>query len=168
MSKAIHRRDFLARSTALASGTLGAASVLTAQRSARAVSPNEKIVLGIVGVRGRGYALSMGFVQRPDCEVAYLADVDTSLFGTSASTGYQRYVDPALRGTRAAGVEKAQGKAPKTVGDFRRILDDKSVDAIVVATPDHWHAPATVWSCQDAAAAIEALEAGGYLRVLRQ
>lgn len=121
MSRAIHRREFLARSTAFASGAIPAASVLNAPRSARAVSPNDKITLGIVGIRGRGYALS---------------------------TGYQRYVDPALRGPRAAGVEKAQGKAPKTVRDFRRILDDKSVDAIVVATPDHWHAPATVWSCQ--------------------
>ena len=148
MSGRIHRREFLARSTVAASGALGAASVLTARNSARAVSPNEKIVLGIVGIRGRGYALSMGFVQRPDCEVAYLADVDGSLFGTSASAGYQRYVDPELRGPRAAGIEKAQGKAPKTVRDFRRILDDKSVDAIIVATPDHWHAPATVWSCQ--------------------
>ena len=47
-----------------------------------------------------------------------------------------------------AGIEKAQGKAPKTVQDFRRILDDRSVDAVVIATPDHWHAPATIWACQ--------------------
>ena len=53
-----------------------------------------------------------------------------------------------MRGPRAAGIAKAQGKAPKTVQDFRRILDDRSVDAVVIATPDHWHAPATIWACQ--------------------
>ena len=148
MCEVIPRRAFLAQSTAVASGAVGMASALSMPRSSRASSPNDKIVLGVVGIRGRGYALAMGFLRRPDCEVAYLADVDTSLFGTSASTGYQRYVDPELCGPRAAGMEKAQGKAPKTVQDFRRVLDDKSVDAIVVATPDHWHAPATVWSCQ--------------------
>ena len=41
-----------------------------------------------------------------------------------------------------------QGKTPKCVQDFRQALDDKSVDAIVVATPDHWHAPAAIWGCQ--------------------
>jgi hypothetical protein len=57
--------------------------------------------------------------------------VDTSLFGAEGPSGYAAQVDPALRGPRIEGVEKAQGKAPKTLQDFRRILEDKSVDAIV-------------------------------------
>ena len=73
------------------------------------------------------------FAGRPDCEVAYLADVDTSLFGTSASAGYSRFVDPSLRGPRVESFRKIQGTAPKTVQDFRRVLDYPSVDAIVVA-----------------------------------
>ncbi|MHB8898211.1 MAG: Gfo/Idh/MocA family protein [Thermoguttaceae bacterium] len=144
----IQRRTFL---TGAGRATLGAAmgaACWTSARPGRAVSPNEKIVVAMVGIRGRGYALTMGFATRPDCEVAYLADVDASLFGAAGPSGYAQQVDPALRGTRFEGVEKAQGKAPKTVQDFRRILDDRSVDAVVIATPDHWHALATVWSCQ--------------------
>ncbi|GAF81703.1 unnamed protein product, partial [marine sediment metagenome] len=106
-------------------------------------------MLGIVGIRGRGHLLAMGFALRPDCEVAYMADCDERLFGTRASAGYMRFTPPELaRLPRIEGIEKAQGKAPKAVTDFRRALDDKSVDAIVTGTPDHWHAPVTVWSCQ--------------------
>ena len=97
--------------------------------------------------RATAPSLAVGFATRPDCEVAYLADVDTTLFG-KVGPGYVDMLPPELRGSRLEGVVKAQGKAPKTVQDFRRVLDDKSVDAIVIATPDHWHAPATVWACQ--------------------
>ena len=50
--------------------------------------------------------------------------------------------------SRADEVESLRGRRPKTVGDFRRVLDDKSVDALVIATPDHWHALGTIWACQ--------------------
>jgi len=148
--KTITRRECLGRGVQGAIAAAGTAA-WAVSRPAFGFSANEKITLGVIGIQGRGYALAMRFAARPDCRVAYLADVDSSLFGGTAG-GYQdyvrRYVDPSLCGPRVAGIEKAQGKAPQTVGDFRRILDDKSVDAIVVATPDHWHAPATVWGCQ--------------------
>ena len=145
----IDRREFLARSKQVGVGAVATASLVSGAGSARAVSPNEKIVLGSVGIRGRGALLAMGFALRPDCEIAYLADVDSRWFGTPASKGYMRFTPPHLAALpRATAVEKAQGKAPKTVDDFRRVLDDKSVDAIVVATPDHWHALATIWGCQ--------------------
>jgi len=64
--------------------------------------------------------------------MAYVADVDSKLFDS-----------------RAEAIAKCQGgQPPKCVQDFRKVLDDKSVDAVVVATPTHWHAPATVWACQ--------------------
>jgi predicted dehydrogenase len=142
------RRSFLDQSTRWGLGAIAGSTIALGKKTCRAVSPNEKITLGIIGVRGRGYALAMNLAVRPDCQIAYLADVDTSLFDAAAPEGYAERVDPSLRGPRAAGIEKAQGKAAKTVQDFRRILDDKSVDAVVIATPDHWHAPATIWACQ--------------------
>lgn len=109
--------------------TVGLAAFSTARRARAAAS--ERVRLAMVGIRGRGGQLAKDFAARPDCEIAYLCDVDESL----------------LPG-RASEVKQVQGKAPLVVGDFRRALDDKSVDAIVVATPDHWHALATVWGCQ--------------------
>jgi len=127
----LDRREFLNQSKNAGLGAAVGASVLARASRARAATANDKIIVAIVGIRGRGSGLAQGFAERDDCEVAYLADVDTSLFDS-----------------RVAQVASAQGKAPQTVRDFRRVLDDQSVDAIVVATPDHWHALATVWGCQ--------------------
>ena len=84
-----------------------------------------------MGLGGRGGALLQGFGKRPDVVVAYLADVDSRRLPERASEAAQ-----------------LNGRTPKTVQDVRRVLDDKAVDAIVIATPDHWHALGTVWACQ--------------------
>ena len=135
--KKIDRRGFLgaAAATGLSMGLSGP--------SALARSPNEKVVVAIVGVsrsnygkaatlknRGRGAQLAMNFAALPAAEIAYLCDVD------------QRHLDATL-----AEVAPKQAKAPQAVRDFRKILDDKSVDAIVIATPDHWHAPMAILAC---------------------
>jgi predicted dehydrogenase len=131
----VDRRRFLNTSAQTGLAALAGVATLGSSpkpaRGARPISANDKITLAIVGINGRGRVLGPGFAERPDCQVAYLCDVETS--------GY---------GPRSADIEKLQHKAPQTVQDFRRALDDKSVDAIVVATPDHWHALATVWGCQ--------------------
>ena len=128
----ISRRAFLNRSKA---GVLGfglGLTILDNPRSARAQPANEKVILGIVGCRGRGPALACGFASRDDCLVAYLCDVDRNMIDKHTNT-----------------IAKCQGgKAPRGEQDFRNMLDDKSVDAMIVATPTHWHALATVWGCQ--------------------
>jgi predicted dehydrogenase len=93
-------------------------------------SPNEKIALGVMGLNGRGNELARAYSAIPGVEIAYLCDVDERVPGRVAEQ-----------------IDKKQSPAPKLVGDFRRILDDKSVDALVVATPDHWHGPATILGC---------------------
>ena len=125
-----NRRTFLkqaaASATALAIATAPTAAVGTA------VGAGERIRLGVVGLsRGRGVAEA--FKKQPDAEIAYLCDTDEQ---------------------RLDAARKAIG-AGQPVADLRRILDDPSVDAIVIATPDHWHAPAT----------IRALEAGKHVYV---
>jgi predicted dehydrogenase len=124
------RRSFLGAVGKTGIGVAAGLASWSAGRSARAAA-SERLRLAVVGFHGRGSVLAQSFAARPDCEVAYLCDVDESLF-------------PAM----GSAIETIQGKRPQTVGDFRRALDDKSVDAIVVATPDHWHALATVWGCQ--------------------
>jgi predicted dehydrogenase len=109
---------------------LAGASLAAAWSPVRAAA-NDTLVLAMIGVRGRGSVLARDFAARPDCRVGYVADVDLQ-----------------MANDRAGLVEKARGKLPKTVQDLRRALDDRTVDAVVIATPDHWHALATVMACQ--------------------
>ena len=96
----------------------------------KAVSANDKVNVGMVGVGGRGRGLTGRFADLPDVHVAYLCDVDQASLERAAKV-----------------LGEHQKETPKFVGDLRRVLDDKSVDAIVVATPDHWHGPATILGC---------------------
>jgi predicted dehydrogenase len=121
----ISRRRFLKQTT-----VLGAGATLGARAMAFADSPNEKIVVGIMGVNGRGMDLCRGFSAQKNVEFAYVCDVD----------------ERALARATAA-LTRAQGKAPQGVRDFRRILDDPDVDALLIAAPDHWHAPAAILAC---------------------
>lgn len=126
------RRDFLHRSAATGLGLAAGMTILSNARSVRAAPANEKIRLAILGIRSRGHTLATTLAQRPDCRVAYLCDADSGLFAS-----------------RAQSVAKVQGEpAPKCVVDVRKALEDPSVDALVIATPDHWHCLAAVWACQ--------------------
>ena len=119
------RRDFLSRSAALA-------SAWTVWRAPRAkAASSERLNLAVMGIRGRGRDLARGFAGMPGALVSHLIDVDSRLFGDVVEE-----------------VGAIQGRSPEALGDYRRVLDDPSVDALVVATPDHWHAPATVTACQ--------------------
>ena len=125
------RREFLAATGKTSVGlTVGLATVVKGRR-VKADAANDRVRLAVVGIHGRGGIHARKFAARPDCEVAYLCDVDESLF--------PQYVGE---------VERIQHRRPQIAGDFRRALDDKSIDAIIVATPDHWHALATIWGCQ--------------------
>lgn len=127
MSNPISRRHFVA--SALTAGT--ALTFLSGSPLRAAQSPGNKIVLAVAGVRtgspgssGRGIELINKFAALPGVEFKYVIDVD------------RRFLEPA-----AAITEKLQGRAPKTETDFRRVLEDKDVDALLITTPDHWHAP---------------------------
>jgi len=128
---AIPRREFLHRTQQIGWGAAGL-TILHNAASVWGAPANEKVVLAQVGCGGRGSSLAPGFAERGNCQYAYMCDVDSN-----------------RTGPLAAAVAKLQGgKLPKCESDFRKALDDKSVDAIVSATPDHWHAPSAVWACQ--------------------
>jgi len=129
--KAITRRRFLSQSAAglaaaAATGVIRSRSVVGAAQRA-----NDAVVLALVGAGGRGTALAEGFSQLPNVSFKYVCDVETP---------------------RGEGMAKKLSKAgvaeTQIVGDIRRALDDKDVDGLIVATPEHWHALATVWACQ--------------------
>ncbi len=128
----LNRREFLSRTKKTSLGLAAGVTILGNAGSVRAAPAADQVVLAAVGVRGRGSSLATGFLARGDCRYAYVCDVDSKLFESRAKTIAQQQA----------------GKMPECVQDFRRALDDKSVDAIIVATPDHWHAPATVLGCQ--------------------
>ena len=132
MSEKITRREFH-KAGAVASATAASGlTILSNPQSARAAKANEKISLALIGCGGRGPHLAKGFLKRGDCEFTYLADVNGAVL-------------PDRQKTIA---EHQGGKKPQCVQDFRKVLDDKSVDAVVIATPDHWHALASIWACQ--------------------
>ena len=90
-------------------------------------SPAERVRVAVMGVRSRGLALAQNFAQQENTEVAWICDVD------------QRYLDKAIEE-----VSKLQKARPKGEKDVRKVLEDKDVDALVIAAPDHWHAPAAI------------------------
>jgi predicted dehydrogenase len=119
------RRQFLRQA-----GRAAVGSVALGMAGSPARGANDRIVLGMIGPGGQGSNLLASFAAQKDVEMAYVCDVDANRLNAGAQA-----------------VESATGKAPKMVKDMRRILDDAAVDAVVIATPDHWHAPATILAC---------------------
>ncbi len=122
------RREFLERSAVLGTGVATGLPALTHSRSA--VAANEKVVLAFMGVNGRGRDLANSFTALPEAEIAYICDPD------------ERAVAKCIEA-----VEKKGRPRPKGIADFRKALEDPAVDALVIAAPDHWHAPATIMAC---------------------
>jgi predicted dehydrogenase len=117
---AVTRRRFL-QASAL---TLSAAAYARAGRA-----PNDRIRVAVMGCRIRGKALAPIFAGQPNVELTHVVDPDQNNYAEMTKV---------LK-------DKA---TPKTETDVRKVLEDQSVDALVVAAPDHWHALATVWACQ--------------------
>ncbi|MCX6586876.1 MAG: Gfo/Idh/MocA family oxidoreductase [Acidobacteria bacterium] len=110
--------------------TIARRSLLWSAWGAAAAPPSDRVRVVLMGVRGRGRSLTQAFAAQPDVDIAYVCDVDSTV------------VEPALQW-----IEKSGRPRPPVVSDIRRCLDDRSVDAIVIGTPLHWHAPGTVLAC---------------------
>lgn len=122
------RRDFLKRTGMGVAGT----TLLNAAGSVCAGGSSQAINLGVIGCGGRGSAVAAQFAGEAGCEVTHVCDPDA---------GRANKLAKKLGGIR-------DNRVPKVVGDLRRILDDRSVDAVLIATPDHWHAPAAILACE--------------------
>jgi predicted dehydrogenase len=137
--KKITRRNFL--NTSMTAGlALGMPRiVIGAEGSARSLDPNDTVRIAVIGmgsttavggVGGRGHQLIPRVREVPGAKIVALCDVD------------QTHLD------REAKLFKDRGEEIATYRDIRRVLEDKTIDAVVIALPNHWHALATVWACQ--------------------
>jgi len=123
------RREFL---DALAVGAAGLAAGTTAKSYARILGSNERLNFAVIGLNGRGYAhLSSLKANRSAARISHVCDVDGNILNKFASA-----------------VQKETGEAPAAETDFRKVLESKEVDAITIATPDHWHAPMAIAGLQ--------------------
>ncbi|MES3083200.1 Gfo/Idh/MocA family protein [Sphingomonas faeni] len=106
---------------------LGLGMAMSARSYARIKGANDRLSVGIVGVNGRGQAHMGAFTKVPNVDITHFCDVDSVVLA------------------KRAGEFAARGNpAPKTEGDYRRLFDNKAVDVITIATPDHWHAKLAV------------------------
>jgi predicted dehydrogenase len=117
----MNRRYFLG-------STIAAGAAL---RSSALASPNDTVRVACVGVRGRGRSHMSAYNQMANVEIAAICDIDESVLNAAL-----------------ASVEKAKGKRPAAFTDLRKLLEDKSIDAVSIATPNHQHTLQTIWACQ--------------------
>src|ERR1700679_3103084 len=126
--KDLNRRDFLITGAA-GLPALGSAGFLG--RPGLVLGANERVRVAICGVRGRGGDHLHNYSQLPNVQIAALCDIDESVLQK-----------------RLAQMEKMGLPKPATYTDVRKLLEDKSIDAISIATPNHWHTLIAVWACQ--------------------
>ncbi len=91
---------------------------------------SERVRIAVIGLRSRGLDHLKLFGAEPNAEIVAICDVDDSVLDKAVASG------------------SADGKAPRVEKDFRRLLDDKTIDAVTIAAPDHWHAMMTILACQ--------------------
>ena len=137
--KNIPRRKFINNTTAMAGGVIIAPAFIPNLISD---SPNERVNVALVGISGerkleramiggRGMTHVANYAEIPNVRISTLCDVDERLFpGVSAT------------------IKEKFGAKPKWEVDFHKVLEDKDIDAVSLATPDHWHALHAVWACQ--------------------
>jgi predicted dehydrogenase len=125
----VDRREFLKAASATGVGLM-MTSRLPSPALLTTASPSERIVVAVFGLNGRGMVHAQNFATLKNSDVAYLCDVDSNVLA------------------KAAKGMPAESKAAKPIDDFRRALDDKNVDVVSIATPDHWHAPMAILAMQ--------------------
>jgi predicted dehydrogenase len=125
------RRDFIRRSSRTAGGLAAAGAVIQSFIPGSVLGANDRINIAVIGIHGRGREHYREWARNPGVRVKTICDPDENLFKACSDE-----------------LEKLQGSRPKTEFDLRRVFDDKDIDAVSIATPDHWHALTAIWACQ--------------------
>jgi predicted dehydrogenase len=133
-----NRRDFLKDSALLAAmaaagvGTLRADEPAAKKEKTKDGSANDQLRVAVIGVHGRGKDHIKGIVGQHNCIITTICDADEGVIGEAMKL-----------------VEKGQDKAPNYVQDIRKVVEDKSIDVVTIATPNHWHSLAAIWAIQN-------------------
>ena len=127
----VTRRDFLKTSAKTGAGVAALGGITFITQPERVFGANDRVQLAIVGLNGRGGDHIKGFSQLANAQIAGLCDVD-----------------PRVLDRRLTQMDKQGLPKPKAYADLRKLLDDKSIDAISIATPNHWHSLMAIWGCQ--------------------
>jgi len=128
------RREFINRSAILAAAAASGTTALAADKPAPIVArgANEKLRVAVVGVKGRGMSHVGGFLGKNNCEITTVCDCDEAVIASAMKA-----------------IEGKQGKAPKFEQDIRKVVENKDIDIVSIATPNHWHALMAVWAMQN-------------------
>src|ERR1035441_2007694 len=132
MRASINRRDFLKQAGTAGLGLglasqIGSVAYAAAKPGGRTMGPNDTLKVAVIGTNGRGLAHIECLTNLPGVQVAYICDVDDRAIATGIKT-----------------TTKWQKTEPKGLKDFWKALEDDSLDAVTIATPDHWHAPMAI------------------------
>jgi predicted dehydrogenase len=125
----LNRRAFIKKSTAASAGAMASPYLFSQAREKK--GPNDQIRMAVIGIRSRGKDHYRALSKIPGVTIATLCDIDQRLFPEAV-----------------AEVEKLTGQKPRTETEFRKVLEDKDIDAVSIATPNHWHALQAIWACQ--------------------
>ncbi len=124
-----NRRQFL--KYAAAAGSFATIAISGTKASGRILGANDRVRVAVAGINGRGQEHIRSYGDIKNVEIAYLVDPDSRLFTS-----------------RSRWIKEHSGNTPKCVQDLRKILDDKDLDAVSIATPNYWHSLLGIWSCQ--------------------
>ena len=125
----VSRRSFLERTGRLAAGSIA----MSAAQYRRVSGANERVVLAGIGIGGRNSSLLSGFIKFDEIDIKYLCDVNEKREQIQRVSEF---------------IHNARGKTPRFTAEMHEVLEDSDVQAVIIATPDHWHGPATVFACQ--------------------
>ena len=127
----LFERSLFATAALSLAGSRNAFAAEDPPKTEEAADKSEKLRVAVVGVKGRGGSHIAGFGERDDCEIAALVDVDETIINN-----------------RADEIEKKTGKRPALYSDMRKCFEDKSIQIVSIATPNHWHSLAAIWAIQ--------------------
>lgn len=128
--KNLNRRTFVKKSTIATAGIMMSSAPLI-KNSLASNSANETVNIAVIGIRSRGKDHYRALAKIPNVNIVAICDIDQGLLAEAV-----------------AEIEKLTGKKPATETEYRKILENKDIDAVSIATPNHWHALQAIWACQ--------------------